>query len=634
MSTSLAFQPGDSKNGGRQLVVSADNLPQFLIDAKLAIENGRIKEARQLLNDEGVKAVHEMLEENPSRIDVMFMLGLMFGRIGQLSKAEEWYRKLLQIEPNACAFYELGRICRSTDRISEAIEYQNKALQTEPDNTLFQISLALDTIRQGKTQKGVELLRKIVEREPDNIDAHSKLLFHMHFLPELDQQILFEEHRRWGQMHAPPSRAKTAHENTPDPQRRLRIGYLSPDFRMHSTVYNFAPLVDAHDREQVEVYGYGNVSKPDSFTEYLIQKFDQYRSVYGMSDEDVAGLIEQDKIDILVEIGGYVGGNRLLALAYKPAPVQVDFGGLNTTGMEQIDYRITDDMLDLPELRKFYTEESVCLSGGICCYKHPDFAPPIGPPAAKRKGYVTFGSFNNNFKINSHILSLWAEVLRANDGSGFLMKFKGGGDRVMKNYYLSQFEQLGIDPKRVQIHRWKHPAEHLQLFDEIDIMLDTYPFNGCMTTLEGLWMGVPTVSLVGRDSFLSRFGLTILSRVDLEFFAASTAKEYIAKATALAQNYNALEKIRASMRRRMAASTICDAKRFAYEMEAAFRKMWHRWCRSRGVDVPNEKNNLQKQQSDTNPLVCSSALSKAAPNSVGGNEDGAISNLSDNLLKT
>ncbi len=585
----LTFKPDNLRQGGQQLVVSGDDLPQFLLDAKVAIESGRIEDAKRLLNDEAVDAFTRTLADDPSQTEVMFVLGLMFGRIGLRHEAEKWYQKVLQIEPNAHAFYELGRICRSTNRTAQASEYAQKAREIEPGNTLFQISFALDNIREGETQEGVKLLRKIVEQEPGNVDAHSKLLFHMHFLPDLHQPMFFEEHKRWGEIHAPLSRARTAHDNIPDPDRRLRVGYLSPDFRSHATVYNFAPLVEAHDRDTVEIFGYANVAKPDSFTEYLRHKFDHFRNVSAMSDKDLAALIERDKIDIMVVIGGHVGGNRLLALARKPAPVQVDYGGLNTTGMEQIDYRITDNLLDLPQLRSFYTEESVCLPGGVYCYRPPDFAPPVEPPAAKRNGYVTFGSFSNSLKINPHVLRLWAEVLKANDGSAFLMKFKEGGDRTMRDYYLSRFKQLGIDPERIQIHGWKHPVEHMQLYSQVDIALDTYPFNGCMTTLEGLWMGVPTISLVGDDNWLSRSGLTILSRLGLEFFAASTPKEYVTKATALARNVEGLEKIRLSMRSRMGASSICDADRFAREMEAAYRKMWQKWCKTQRTDTAGEK---------------------------------------------
>lgn len=370
---------------------------------------------------------------------------------------------------------------------------------------------------------------------------------------------------------------------------------------MHATAYTFAPLLEAHDRDVVELYGYGSVSRPDGYSKHLQEKFDVYRDIRNASDEEAANLIEQDRIDILVAIGGHIGGNRLLVPARKPAPVQVDYGGLNTTGMEQVDYRITDESLDPPELRQFYTEESICLPGGIYCYKPPDFAPPLAPPAAKQNGYVTFGSFSNNLKINRRVLALWAEVLKANAGAVLLMKFKEGDDPIMREYYLSRFGELGVDPKRIRIVGWKSPADHMRLYGQIDIALDTFPFNGCMTTLEGLWMGVPTISLVGNGMWLSRSGLSILSRLGLEFFAASNPQEYVAKATALAQNLDGLERIHNTLRQRMAASTLCDASRFARETEEAYRKMWRRWCQGKNV-------NAQSREAAPPRTICAPAV--------------------------
>jgi predicted O-linked N-acetylglucosamine transferase (SPINDLY family) len=331
------------------------------------------------------------------------------------------------------------------------------------------------------------------------------------------------------------------------------------------------------------VYGYGNVAKPDNFTARFKTKFDHYRNIRGVSDEKVAGLIEEDKIDILVEIGGHVGDNRLPVLAYKPAPVQVDYGGFNTTGMQAVDYRLTDNLADLPESQKFYTEELVYLPGGLTCYAPPDFAPSVTALPALRKAHITFGVFNNNMKINPYTMSLWAEILKANSNSRLLMKLAVGNDQGMKDKYLGRFEQLGINRERVEICGWKAPVEHLKLYGEIDIALDSYPYNGGVTTLEGLWMGVPIVSLVGSSGFLSRVGLSILSRVGLESFAVLTPTEYVEKAVSLAENLETLAEIRASMRERMTAGVLCDAKTFARSVEAAYRKMWHRWCQCRNV---------------------------------------------------
>jgi predicted O-linked N-acetylglucosamine transferase (SPINDLY family) len=410
----------------------------------------------------------------------------------------------------------------------------------------------------GQKGRGIEMLRQAVARAPERARIHSSYLANLHYMPDLNPEMLFAEHKRWGQIHAPAERARTSHRNNPDPDRKLRIGYISADFRTHSVAYNFMAFLDNRDPEKVEVYGYGNVVVPDTMTGLLKGKFDCYRSIHGIEDEEVVHIIEQDEIDILVEIGGHTTDNRLGVIAYKPAPIQVDYGGFNTSGMEQIDYRLTDSLLDPPELRRFYVEESVCLPSGLFCYRPPEFAPPVGPLPAKRNGFITFGSFSNGIKINTSILSLWAQVLKKTENSRLLLKFRGGDERYLQEHYLSHLERMGVSGDRITICGWKPPVDHLDLYNQVDIALDTYPFGGCMTTLEGLWMGVPEVSLVGENSLLSRTGLSILSRLDMDFFAASTPDEYVSKAVALAHKPDALAGIRGSLRQRMAASTLCN----------------------------------------------------------------------------
>jgi predicted O-linked N-acetylglucosamine transferase (SPINDLY family) len=349
---------------------------------------------------------------------------------------------------------------------------------------------------------------------------------------------------------------------------------------MHSIAYTFEPLLDGHSREVVEVFGYGNVRMPGAVTERLRQKFDHYRNVYGMDDESVVGLIEKDRIDILVDLGGHVSDNRLLVMAHKPAPIQVDYLGNNTTGMQAIDYRLTDTLTHPAGSQKFYTEELIFVPDGYFGYRPHDSAPPVVTGPALRNGYITFGSFNNSCKVNPFTIALWAQVLKANRNSRFLLKFGGGVDHQIREYYFQQFEQVGISQDRVAIYGWRLPNEHLKLYGQVDIALDTYPYNGGVTTLEALWMGVPAVSLAG-NCYASRAGLAILSYIGFELFAASTPEEFVAKATALAGNLEALEKIRATMRERMTASTLFDTKALARRVETEYRKMWHRWIESR-----------------------------------------------------
>jgi predicted O-linked N-acetylglucosamine transferase (SPINDLY family) len=472
--------------------------------------------------------------------------------------------------------------------MSEALKYQQKAVEARPDRPELWANLARVLMETGEMQEGIELLKRAIEKMPDNAQAHSNFLLRLHQMPELDPHKLFEEHKRWGRIHAPASLAKTAHHNTPDPDRRLRVGYISPDFRRHSVAYFFESLLDGHDRRDVEVYGYGNVEFPDQVTERLMEKFDNYRNLCDSSDQAAAELIEQDRIDILVDLAGHSADNRLLVLARKPAPIQVTYLGYpGTTGMDAVDYRLTDVRADPPELQQFYTEELVFLPDGFLCYRPPDFAPLVTPLPADQVGHITFGSFNNNCKINPAVIRLWAEVLKANLNSRLLLKLKGGDEPLIRDRYLGEFEEVGLSRTRVDVCGWKSPAEHLQTYGRMDIALDTYPYNGTTTTCEALWMGAPTVSLVGK-CHASRVGLSILTCLGLEFFAASSPKEYVARAAALAANRPALAQIRSSMRARIAASGLCHAKGFAGQVETAYRQMWRRWCQARSHNLTPE----------------------------------------------
>lgn len=578
-----------SAGGNLLLNIPGQILPDFLVEANEAVYSKRLDRAAELLSDQNTEAARRRAAERPAHANVIYlMLGIISQKLGRSTDALAWYEKILETEQNALVANEMANIYQKIGRYTGVLEYRRKAMEAEPDNTGIWSNYAVDLIVLGKAEEGIELLRRAADRNPSNEALHSNVLWYTHYLPDHDPHALFEEHRRWGQIHTPPSMARRTHANDPEPNRRLRVGYLCPDFRSHPTADTFDQFLNGHNRDIVEVYGYGNVAIPDHVTERLTAKFDHYRHVYGTSDEDLAALIEQDKIDILVEIGGRVANNRLVAMAYKPAPIQVDCGGINTTGMEQIDYRLTDSLLSPPGSQELSVEELAYLPGGLYCFSPPDHAPPVAPLPAERNGHVTFGSFNGALKTNAYIVSIWAEVLRANQGSRFLMKIGGGNDRLLRNYYLDMFDRFGIARERVDIHNWKSPLEHLRLYGEVDIVLDTYPVNGAMTMLEGLWMGVPPISLVGKHGFLSRTGLSILSRIGMEFFAVSTPQEYVAKATALARNLPALAKIRTTMRQRMSSSPLLDAKSFARGLENVYRKMWHRWCRTQGAQMEGQ----------------------------------------------
>ncbi len=369
----------------------------------------------------------------------------------------------------------------------------------------------------------------------------------------------------------------------------MRIGYISPDFKKHVVSYFFEPLLDEHNRDAVEVYGYGNIDRLDSTTSRLQKKFDCYRNIWDVNDDAVARIIEQDKIDILIDLAGHTRNNRLLVLARKPAPVQVTYlGYCDTTGMEAVDYLLTDCITAPPESQKYYTEQLTYLPGGYFCYTPPENAPVVTPPPAAKKGYVTFGTFTNNRRLNRRVLEVWTEILKLTPNSRLLLGFRGGDDEKVQEHYLSQFEECGVSRERIEISGGKAPSEYIKQYNDVDIVFDTFPGNGGTTTCEALWMGVPVISLIDKHQN-GRVGLSILSRLDMQCFAAATPAEYVAKAVALANKPESLMEMRASMRSRMAESSLCDRKRLARDVETAYRQMWRQWCRGRGVSVPIEQ---------------------------------------------
>ena len=487
----------------------------------------------------------------------------------------------MKLTPDPLAYNWLGILCHRKGRTSEAVQYLQKTVELTPEN---EYDLSTFLLQSGNRQKGFEVLRKAVDMAPHNSKIHANLLFYMHYFPDLKQQAIFEEHKRWGQRHAPISMARTSHDNSVEPERKLRIGYISPDFKSHPVSSFFEPLLEKHNRDVVEVYGYGNIARPDPTTSRLQKKFDCYRSIWDVSDDAVARIIVQDKIDILIDLAGQTQNNRLLVLARKPAPIQATYlGYATTTGMTQVDYRLTDAVVDTSDQQQYHTEKLVFLPNGYLCYSPDDLQPTVKDLPMLRKGYITFGCFNNINKLSAGIIKIWVDILNAVPNSRLILKFAQGIDSQVREYYDNLFAEHGLEnPKeRLMISGWLQESEHLELYNKVDIALDTYPYNGTTTTCQTLLMGVPVITLVG-SRHVSRLGLDILTRLEMQSFAAQSPEGYVEKAVALASDPEALTQLRKTMRQRLAASPLCNSKLIANDIENAYRRMWRRWCRDRG----------------------------------------------------
>ncbi|NQV32199.1 MAG: hypothetical protein HQ515_05860, partial [Phycisphaeraceae bacterium] len=340
----------------------------------------------------------------------------------------------------------------------------------------------------------------------------------------------------------------------------------------------FEPLLEAHHRDRVQVYGYGHFLNVDEVTTRLRGKFDYYCDIAALEDQAVAQQIRQDGIDILVDLAGHTAGNRLGVMALKPAPIQVTYlGHPDTTGMPQIDYRITDAHAESEQSRQCSTESLVDLPQGFLWYRPPENAPEVTDAPIVKNGYATFGSFNHQARINKNMIALWSKILQNMPDARFLLELCVGDDEAVKAAYLECFEFYGIPAERIDIHTLSTHEDHLACLGSVDVALDSYPYNSTTSTCEALWMGVPVVTLKG-DLHCSRVGYSLLSQLSMEFLAVDTTDEYVTMATALACKPEAISQMRDSMRLRMSASVLCQGDVLARHMENAFEHMWSEWC--------------------------------------------------------
>jgi predicted O-linked N-acetylglucosamine transferase (SPINDLY family) len=393
--------------------------------------------------------------------------------------------------------------------------------------------------------------------------------------------MIYEEHRRWNQQHAEPlKKLIQPHTNNRDPDRRLRVGYVSPDFREHIVGQNLLPLLREHDHQQMEIFCYANLVRADALTEQFRRYADVWRSIAGLSDSQAVDLVRHDRIDILVDLTLHMGNSRLVIFAYKPAPVQVTYlGYCGSTGMEAMDYRLSDPYLDPSDSDlSVYSERTIRLPETYWCYGVAGPTPDPSPPPAATTGYLTFGCLNNSIKLSPPARDLWAEILRGVPRSRLIVHSHPGAhlDAVRE-----RFAGKGISTDRLEFPSRQAWPEYVRTYGRIDIALDPFPWGGGITTCDALWMGVPVVSLVGRTA-VGRGGASILSNVGVPELIARTPEQYVQIATDLAKDLPRLAELRRTLRGRMQASPLMDAPRFARNVEAAYRQMWRNWCEAGG----------------------------------------------------
>jgi predicted O-linked N-acetylglucosamine transferase (SPINDLY family) len=568
--------------------------------------------------DDAILEFNAALNLNPKYWQAWTMSGFAFQLRGQLAVALEHCQRAIQLAPEVAEpHHRLGVVLREADRLQDGIAEFQKALALKPKypealsdlagayDRLGDIDAAIHAYRRaidvdprhpiahcglgialaglGRIEEAMVAISKAFEVKPDYEAARSAYLFLLNYSPKHDPQAIFEEHRKWARARAESLSADARpFENDRTPNRRLRIGYVSPDFKQHSVAFFLTPVLANHDHSAFEVYCYSDVRNPDPATHQLRGYADCWRDIAGLSDKQVANLVRSDHIDVLIDLAVHSGNNRLLAFARRAAPVQATWlGYAGTTGLSTMDYKITDRYLDpVGTAEGCHSEQLIRLPDCYFCYTPPPGYPEVSPLPALRRGFVTFAAFQNLAKVSLKAIELWAGLLRQVAGSQLALKGRGLGSNATRQRLIAAFADCGIGSERLRFGHWGTMVEYLQGFSDVDIALDTTPFTGGTTTCHALWMGIPVVTLAG-SSAVGRVGASILHTLSLPSLIARTPEEFAQVGARLAQDLASLAALRAGLRSRMKRSPLMDAERFTRNIEATFTAMWQSWCRGR-----------------------------------------------------
>ena len=565
-------------------------------------------------SEEAVAELRRACSLAPGDLEACSTLATLLHQRGGLDEAATFYERALQISPGGVELLEnLARLRLAQGRSAEGIQALGRALQLKPVwpqgwavlagalQSQAQLTEAVDAYRRavgqqpdfadafnglgnaladlGQIEEAVAAYRRAVELQPEAPHVRSNLIMTLHELPGVSAADILAEARLYGASVEP--RRATALNNVADPDRVLRVGYVSADFRDHPVGSFLDRVLPAHDPQGVEIILYSDTQFPDAQTARLRASAQRWRPIVGLSDAEASALIREDGVDILVDLAGHTGYNRLPLFAMRPAPVQTSWlGYFGTTGLAAMDYVIADEIVLPPGEDALFTEQPVRLPSPYLCWAPPVDDVPLAPPPVLEQGFVTFGCFNNRRKVNAEVIALWARILRQVESSRLFLKSWSLADAGCRAGLVQAFGALGVAADRLMFEGLTPRADALAAYNRVDIALDPFPFGGCTTTADTLWMGVPVVTRSG-ERWSGRMSQTILMSLGLAKWVAESPDAYVDTAVRLASDPAALATGRAALRDRMKAGPFCDGPAFARRLEAAYRGQWRAWCDQR-----------------------------------------------------
>ena len=541
-----------------------------------------IAHANQGQVDKAVESLDAAVDLDPNMVLALFHKTNLLRRAGRLDEALDAVMQALKVKPDQAEFWNsLGNIAKVRWHLHSARDAFEKALELNPKlepaiNNLGGVYKGLTDFEQSR-----KYYEQSLELSPKNVDFIGNLLFTANYDPDLGEEELAELHKKYAGQLQEGVTPRSDHPNSKDTDRRLKVGFVSGDLGRHPTGYFLEGVLRYADPKAVHYTCYSNRLKEDDITARLKGYSDRWRQISGMTTELLRDQVEKDEIDILIDLSCHTAATRLDCFVHKPAPVQMTWvGSCHTSGLDTIDYVIMDPYYVLEGDEHLFTEELIRLPDIRWVYRLRDHIPDVSPPPALENGFITFGSFNNLTKINERVIELWSSVLQEVPSSKLLVSWRSLVEPVEQERIRAKFQAHGIDPERLILTRGNENGR--TIFDEygdVDIMLDAFPFSGCITTCEALSMGVPIVTLPGRRP-CSRQTHGFLTAIDHQDWIADSPEHYVEIAGRLASDTTELAALRAAQRERVEASPMCDAKSFAHNLEVAFREAWIKWCNS------------------------------------------------------
>lgn len=538
-------------------------------------------------SEAAIAALKKAVEVRPMADDPVYNIGLAYLTLGDFKQAETWLKRADALKPKqARVLNNLGLTLRSMNRLEEATACYERAVAADPSMVGSVFGMASGMLDQGRVDEAVAAYRRVFEAVPQERAARANLLLALNYV-DADPLMVRKEHEEFGawiEGEHPAMEAPSAETQPRDPERKLRVGFVSPDFREHSCSYFMFPLLEGLDRERFEVLCYSSAPKEDAVTTRFRALAAEFRSVFEVDAAAAAKMIRDDCVDILFDMTGHTGGARLDIFARKPVPVQVTYLGYpNTTGLSRMDYRMVDWVSDPAGSECHCTERLLRIPEGKCvwCYRPApeDVTGAVTALPCEASGVFTFGSFNNNSKITADVLAAWARVLLAVPGSKLLLKNKWLHDPGTAERRLRAFEAMGVARERIEIAPYTaSTADHLRLYTRVDLQLDTFPYHGTTTTCESLWQGVPVVTFTGKVH-AARVGASLMRAAGLAEFVAGDVDGYVATAIDWAGRRGELATMRATMRERLRGSGLMDERGFASAVGEMLRGVWREHCR-------------------------------------------------------